>query len=90
MTTTAAMDDAASGLFGWWREGTLDAKRAFVAAAMAWGLDAFDVMLFSLTQPDVIRDLSLTKTQAGALGSVTVLGAIAWTGIPETRGRELT
>ena len=69
------MDNDISGLFGWWRAGTPAAKRAFIAASMAWGLDAFDVMLFSLTLPDVIRDLGLTKTQAGALGSITLLGA---------------
>lgn len=74
MTTTPALDTDTSGLFGWWREGTLEGKRAFIAASMAWGLDAFDVMLFSLTLPDVIRDLGLTKTQAGALGSITLLG----------------
>lgn len=77
MTTIAAIDNGESGLFGWWRAGTLDAKRAFVAASMAWGLDAFDVMLFSLTLPEVIRDLGLTKTQAGALGSITLLGGAA-------------
>ncbi|HEX4683267.1 MAG TPA: MFS transporter [Gemmatimonadaceae bacterium] len=77
MTTAAATDIDDSGLLGWWRAGTLDGKRAFVAASMAWGLDAFDVMLFSLTLPDVIRDLGLTKTQAGALGSITLLGGAA-------------
>jgi MFS family permease len=44
---------------------------------MGWGLDAFDVMLFSLTLPDVIKELGLTKTQAGALGSITLLGGAA-------------
>ena len=77
MTTAAAKDIDDSGLLHWWRAGTLDAKRAFVAASMAWGLDAFDIMLFSLTLPDVIRDLGLTKTQAGALGSITLLGGAA-------------
>jgi MFS family permease len=44
---------------------------------MGWGLDAFDVMLFSLTLASVIKDLGLTKTQAGALGSITLLaGAV--------------
>ena len=76
-TTTASIDIDDSGLLGWWRAGTLEGRRAFVAAAMAWGLDAFDVMLFSLTLPDVIRDLGLTKTQAGALGSITLLGGAA-------------
>ena len=41
---------------------------------MGWALDAFDVMLFSLTLAAVIKDLGLTKTQAGALGSITLLG----------------
>ena len=41
---------------------------------MGWALDAFDVMLFSLTLASVIKDLGLTKTEAGALGSVTLLG----------------
>lgn len=81
MTLAATIDSEAPplppGLLGWWRAGTLQGRRAFIAASMAWGLDAFDVMLFSLTLPDVIRDLGLTKTQAGALGSVTLLGGAA-------------
>ena len=44
---------------------------------MGWALDAFDVMLFSLTLSAVITDLGLTKTQAGALGSITLLGGAA-------------
>ncbi|MEO7083424.1 MAG: MFS transporter, partial [Gemmatimonadaceae bacterium] len=44
---------------------------------MGWGLDAFDVMLFSLTLASVIKDLGLTKTQAGALGSITLLAGAA-------------
>ncbi|MEO7455683.1 MAG: MFS transporter [Gemmatimonadaceae bacterium] len=70
--TTTSTDDA--GLFGWWRAGTPAARKALVAAAMGWALDAFDVMLFSLTLASVIAELGLTKTQAGALGSITLLG----------------
>ena len=44
---------------------------------MGWALDAFDVMLFSLTLASVIRELGLTKSQAGALGSITLLGGAA-------------
>lgn len=73
MTPSAAVRDDA-GLFGWWRVAEQPARRALVAAAMGWALDAFDVMLFSLTLASVINDLGLTKTQAGALGSVTLLG----------------
>ncbi|MEO7999412.1 MAG: MFS transporter, partial [Gemmatimonadaceae bacterium] len=66
-----------AGLFGWWRAGSREAQRALVAGAMGWALDAFDVMLFSLTLPAVIAELGLTKAQAGALGSITLLGAAA-------------
>ena len=70
MTTTAAD----SGLFGWYRSADRTARRALVAASLGWALDAFDVMLFSLTLAAVIADLGLTKTQAGTLGSITLLG----------------
>ena len=63
-----------SGLFGWWRVAPEAARRALIAASLGWALDAFDVMLFSLTLASVIRDLGLTKSQAGALGSITLLG----------------
>src|SRR6476659_4509456 len=52
------------GLFGWWRVAEKPARRALVAAAMGWALDAFDVMLFSLTLASVIKELGLTKTEA--------------------------
>ena len=63
-----------AGVFGWWRAAAPPARRALVAASLGWALDAFDVMLFSLTLASVIAELGLTKTQAGALGSVTLLG----------------
>ncbi|MEO8336149.1 MAG: MFS transporter [bacterium] len=69
---SAGHDD--KGMFGWWRVADKPARRALIAAALGWALDAFDVMLFSLTLASVIKELGLTKTQAGALGSVTLLG----------------
>jgi MFS family permease len=66
-----------AGLFGWWRVASVPSRRALVAASLGWALDAFDVMLFSLTLASVIADLGLTKPQAGALGSVTLLGGAA-------------
>jgi MFS family permease len=66
-----------TGAFGWWRVASAASRRALVAASLGWALDAFDVMLFSLTLAAVIADLGLTKTQAGALGSVTLLGGAA-------------
>ncbi|MCA0374331.1 MAG: MFS transporter [Gemmatimonadetes bacterium] len=64
-------------LLGWWREAPPAPRRALVAAALGWALDAFDVMLFSLTLAAVIAELGLTKAQAGALGSITLLGGAA-------------
>ncbi len=69
------LDD--SGLFGWWRVASPTSRRALIAASLGWALDAFDVMLFSLTLSAVIAELGLTKGQAGALGSITLLGGAA-------------
>src|SRR4051812_16877890 len=66
-----------AGLFGWYRVSAPPARRALIAASLGWALDAFDVMLFSLTLASVIAELGLTKAQAGALGSVTLLGGAA-------------
>ena len=59
---------------GWWHSAPPQPRRALIAASMGWALDAFDVMLFSLTLSAVIAELGLTKVQAGALGSITLLG----------------
>ena len=77
MTDVAIETAAAPGALGWWRAAERPAKRALVAASMGWALDAFDVMLFSLTLASVIAELGLTKAQAGALGSVTLLAGAA-------------
>ena len=66
-----------SGLFGWWRAADARARRALVAAAFGWMLDAFDVMLFSMVLATLIADLGLTKPQAGLLGSITLVGGAA-------------
>jgi MFS family permease len=73
-TTSPAAD---AGLLGWWRVASAASRRALVAASLGWALDAFDVMLFSLTLASVIAELGLSKTQAGALGSITLLGGAA-------------
>src|SRR5712692_2923547 len=64
-------------LFGWWRAADERARRALVAAAFGWMLDAFDVMLFSMVLATLIADLGLTKPQAGLLGSITLVGGAA-------------
>jgi MFS family permease len=78
-------------LFSWWREGTPAARRALLAAALGWMLDAFDVMLFALVLPPVMAELGLSKAQAGVMGSLALLaaagGGIAFGVISDRFGR---
>jgi MFS family permease len=71
------MTGAPSGLFAWWSEADTRARRALIAASLGWMLDAFDIMLFALLTASVINELGLTKPEAGALGSITLLGSAA-------------
>ncbi|OFW08158.1 MAG: MFS transporter [Acidobacteria bacterium RIFCSPLOWO2_02_FULL_67_36] len=66
-----------NALFGWWREGTPDARRALVAASLGWMLDSFDVMLYALVLASIMVDLGMSNRVAGALGSVTLLASAA-------------
>ena len=75
MKTSVEVPNA--GLFGWWREAPHGAKRALWAGTLGWMLDAFDVMLFALVLPAIISDLSLSRAEAGLLGSVTLIAAAA-------------
>jgi MFS family permease len=81
MTTPApsvAVPSAAQpGLFGWWREGSIDARRALIAAALGWMLDAFDVMMYALLLPAIMVDLHMSSRVAGAIGSAMLLAAAA-------------
>ena len=63
----------------WWTEADPQARRAFVAAALGWMLDSFDVMLYAIVLAELIRDpaLHLSLAAAGILGSVTLLAAAA-------------
>jgi MFS family permease len=63
----------------WWTEADARARRAFVAAALGWMLDSFDVMLYALVVAELIRDpvLHLSIDTAGILGSVALLSAAA-------------
>lgn len=66
-----------AGVFGWWRAADARAHRALLAASLGWMLDAFDVMLYAMVLTAVMADLGLTKSQAGLLGSVTLVAAAA-------------
>jgi len=73
MRTT--VDAPGAGLFDWWRNAPPAAKRSLWAGTLGWMLDAFDVMLFALVLPAIISDLSLSRAEAGLLGSVTLIAA---------------
>jgi len=73
----ATATTAAPGLFGWWRAGTPEGKRALVAASLGWMLDSFDVMLYALVLVALMRDLSMDAPTAGLLGSITLLASAA-------------
>lgn len=79
------------GMVGWLREGTPEARRALLAASLGWALDAFDVMLYALVLAALIRDLSLSTTVAGLLGSVTLvasgIGGVLFGFIADRAGR---
>ena len=55
--TTAAAAGREAGLFGWWREGTVEGRRALIAAGLGWMLDSFDVMLYALTLASIMPAL---------------------------------
>jgi MFS family permease len=57
------------------RQATLGQRRTLLAAALGWALDAFDAMLYSLVLALLIRDLGMTKTVAGTLGTLTLLAS---------------
>ena len=71
------MPGASSGLFGWWRAGSIDARRALIAAGLGWMLDAFDVMMYALLLPTIMADLNISSRAAGAIGSGMLLAAAA-------------
>ena len=61
--------------FAWFTEAPGASKRALLAASLGWMLDSFDVMLYSMVLPALMKDLALTKATAGVLGSATLVAA---------------
>jgi MFS family permease len=57
------------------RQATPGQRRTLLAAALGWALDAFDAMLYSLVLTLLMRDLSMSKTIAGSLGTLTLLAS---------------
>jgi MFS family permease len=57
------------------RQATPGQRRTLLAASMGWALDAFDTMLYSLVLALLMRDLGMSKTLAGSLGTLTLLAS---------------
>jgi len=57
------------------RQATPDQRRTLLAAALGWALDAFDAMLYALVLALLMRDLGMSKTTAGLLGTLTLLAS---------------
>ena len=59
-------------VLAFWTQASGEARRALMAAAMGWLLDAFDVMLYALILTSVIADLGLDRATGGAMASLTL------------------
>ena len=57
------------------RQATPGQRRTLLAAVLGWALDAFDTMLYALVLALLIRDLGISKTTAGLLGTLTLLAS---------------
>ena len=57
------------------REATAGQRRTLLAAALGWALDAFDAMLYALVLALLMRDLGMSKTVSGLLGTLTLLAS---------------
>jgi MFS family permease len=57
------------------RQATPGQRRTLLAAALGWALDAFDAMLYALVLALLMRDLGMSKTVAGLLGTLTLLAS---------------
>ena len=57
------------------RQATPGQRRTLLAAALGWALDAFDAMLYALVLALLMRELGMSKTTAGLLGTLTLLAS---------------
>ena len=70
--STAVLSQPA-GALGWVSELSARERRAFVACAGGWALDAMDVQLYSFVIPALIATWGITRGQAGVLGTAALL-----------------
>lgn len=54
---------------------TAPERRAIIAAYAGWGLDGFDVMIYSFTIPALMAAWSMPKSQAGLIATATLVSS---------------
>ena len=59
----------------WYREFDGRQRSAFWACFGGWALDAMDVQMYALVIPTLLAEWSLSKAQAGSLGTVALLAS---------------
>src|SRR5689334_25160558 len=64
---------ARPGLSAWYDELASKDRRTFWACFAGWALDAMDVQIFSFVIPAVIVAFSISKADAGLIGTVTLV-----------------
>ena len=74
-STIATRGQGRPAVFGWYRESSDDARRAWIAASLGWMLDMFDVSLYGLVLASLMLDLGMSTSVGGLLGSVTLIAA---------------
>ena len=75
MTATDASFAGEHHPTAWYREMSATEKRTFWAATGGWILDAMDVQMFSFAIPAIMAAFALTKADAGAIGTATLLSS---------------
>ena len=60
-------------MLSWYHDLKTNERRAFWSCFGGWALDAFDVQVYSFTIPTLIAIWGISNTQAGQLGTVTLL-----------------
>jgi len=77
-----------------WHNTTSSQRRTVLAAGLGWGLDAFDVMLYSIVLATLMREFGMSKSTAGLLNSLTLiasaLGSFAFGLLADRAGRRRT
>jgi len=74
-TAAITKPNSATEFTAWYRELAPNEKRTFWACFGGWALDALDVQIFSFAIPAIIAAFSITKADAGLIGTVTLVAS---------------